>query len=124
MLTARSVALMTLGWLTDIVFLVTAEICTPSQNPLAKIKSCPGFKDKEAEEHCCPSAIEPGTFFCCDRARLTELEEERQAAIRRAFLSKYVQTGILFSLDVERRLYFVLCAIAKLWKCLNAMPPT
>uniref|UniRef100_A0A914WAA6 Uncharacterized protein n=1 Tax=Plectus sambesii TaxID=2011161 RepID=A0A914WAA6_9BILA len=97
LLTARTMALTTLAWLTNMVLVVTAEVCT-SQQPLTKSKSCPGFKDKEAEEHCCPSAIEPGTFFCCDQARLNELEQERQAAVRRAFLAKYLAWIVLGSL--------------------------
>lgn len=95
MLAARSAALLTLAWQWDFVLVANGEICT-SQQPLVKTKSCPGFKDKEAEEHCCPSAIEPGTFFCCDLARLTELEEERLAALRRAFLAKYAYLILLF----------------------------
>jgi hypothetical protein len=86
-MTTRTLALSLLAWMADTVLAVASEVCEPHQ-PLGKSKTCPGFKDRETDLYCCPSAIEPGTFYCCDAVRLNELENERLAALRRAFFAK------------------------------------
>uniref|UniRef100_A0A0N5AGR2 WAP domain-containing protein n=1 Tax=Syphacia muris TaxID=451379 RepID=A0A0N5AGR2_9BILA len=60
---------------------VTPKISNPQ-------KMCPGFKDAKNRNFCCPSHVDPGSFFCCTEQQFYEFESEETAQLRRQFLKK------------------------------------
>lgn len=82
--------------------LVTATQCpTPTGVALKSTgqqKTCPGFKDAKNRNYCCPSHVDPGSFFCCTEEQFYEFESEENAQLRRQFVKNNLALIIIGTL--------------------------
>uniref|UniRef100_A0A7E4UYG1 Uncharacterized protein n=1 Tax=Panagrellus redivivus TaxID=6233 RepID=A0A7E4UYG1_PANRE len=92
----------------QLVAVSVAEVCPVNADTVAKLlsatagtshrKSCPDFKDDAEQVACCPSAITPGTFYCCTTEKRAELDAEIAAEARRLFFRNHMAHIIIGSI--------------------------
>ncbi|VDD98139.1 unnamed protein product [Enterobius vermicularis] len=74
--------------------LAAATLCPTPTGVVLKAsgqqKTCPGFKDAKNRNFCCPSHVDPGSYFCCTETQFYEYESEESAQLRRQFFKKFV----------------------------------
>uniref|UniRef100_A0A0N5B384 CX domain-containing protein n=1 Tax=Strongyloides papillosus TaxID=174720 RepID=A0A0N5B384_STREA len=86
-------------------------------NTITKQKRCPDFKDDPEQNACCPSAVSPGTFYCCTEEQKKEIEAHIASELRSKFIKNYLAAIIVISVIIFLMIFFITSLVCKRFKC-------
>uniref|UniRef100_A0A0K0ENB4 CX domain-containing protein n=1 Tax=Strongyloides stercoralis TaxID=6248 RepID=A0A0K0ENB4_STRER len=95
----------------------TISTSSLSLNTIIKQKRCPDFKDDPEQNSCCPSAVTPGTFYCCTEEQKKEIEANIASELRSKFIKNYLAAIIVISVITFLLVFFIISLICKRFKC-------
>uniref|UniRef100_A0A0N4ZDG5 CX domain-containing protein n=1 Tax=Parastrongyloides trichosuri TaxID=131310 RepID=A0A0N4ZDG5_PARTI len=86
-------------------------------NAIVKQKRCPDFKDDPEQNACCPSAVSPGTFYCCTVEQKIEIEANIASELRSKFIKNYLAAIIVISVITFLLIFLITSLVCKRFKC-------